>query len=93
MRQIGVTVKAKDDPPNIPDNPNQWFRLFTSLMVHAGMHRVSSRPGGVFCSLLITPKPMSLPFPSMTGAIQMFVLLFIQLYIGRSIERRVRDAM
>ena len=36
MRQIGITVTASDDPPNVPANPNQWFRLFTSLMIHAG---------------------------------------------------------
>lgn len=36
MRKLGNSITAKDDPPNEPDNPNQWFRFFTSLFVHAG---------------------------------------------------------
>ncbi|EGD75713.1 hypothetical protein PTSG_07830 [Salpingoeca rosetta] len=34
--KVGLGVTADPEVPNLPKNPNQWFRLFTSLFIHAG---------------------------------------------------------
>eukprot|EP00043_Microstomoeca_roanoka_P001193 m.31450 g.31450 ORF g.31450 m.31450 type:complete len:633 (+) comp10688_c0_seq5:273-2171(+) len=34
--QVGLGVAANPEIPNLPDNPNQWFRLVTALFLHAG---------------------------------------------------------